>query len=183
VLLLWGPDDVGVSAHSREVVMPGADLVSGLFQAMLDEERARAELRVALSRQAALLRELRTSGLPLTVVAQRIARARGVVMPIGERLRLAERLRKRVARRTTCPANNVAPHGQAASPTSRLDRVLPPNEKEMVMPKIVKRTVVEEFVDDAEDSERQEDEQGEAEDDDVSEEQSADGPSRSRRRR
>lgn len=74
------------------------DLIADLVLALADEEGARCSLRAARIRQAELLRALRAEGIRLGVVAHRVARARGMVLPVGERLRLAERLRKRASR-------------------------------------------------------------------------------------
>ena len=98
---------------------PGADRLGNLVQALLDEERARGEVRAALNRQVNLLRQLRAEGLPLTLVAYRVSRARGLALSVADRIRLGERLRKRASRRTCCPLDSAATDGQAASTTSR----------------------------------------------------------------
>jgi len=85
------------------------DLIADLVQALLDEETAHGTVREARSRQAELLRALRTAGVRLGVVAHRVARARGTVLPVEERLRLAERLRKRASRASRSRSEAV-PH-------------------------------------------------------------------------
>ncbi len=92
----------------------GDDLIADLVQALLDEEAARGSAREARARQAELLRALRAEGIRLGVVAHRVARARGMVLPVGERLRLAERLRKRASRMGGSCSDQTVP---AASPS------------------------------------------------------------------
>ncbi len=160
----------------------GDDLIADLVQALRAEESAREELRSARRRQAAALRELRALGIPSSRVAHRVAAARGLVLAFDERHRLAERLRKRRWRGTRCPDDLVSSHGQSSSAASRLDRALPPIDKESIMPTLVKRTTVtetEEFVEDPE-STPEEDESDEEESEEAEE---PDEPARSRRRR
>jgi len=127
---------------------PATDHLAELAQALRDEERARDEVRAVLNRQADLLRLLRSEGMTLPEVAHRVVRARGLVLPIAERLRLAERLRKRVSRRTTRPPNLAGSHGPAPSSIAPSDRALTPDHEEIDMPRIVKRTTVtEEYLD------------------------------------
>jgi hypothetical protein len=74
------------------------DLIAELVQALLDEEAARGRAGDARARQAELLSNLRQQGLRLTAVAHRVSRLRGWVLSIPDRIRLAERLRKRATR-------------------------------------------------------------------------------------
>ena len=154
--------------------MAPAALLDGLAQALLDEERARSSVREAMCRQADLLRQLRNLGLPATRVAHRVAAAGGTALPLADRLRLAARLRKRAWRGTTRPADLARAGGLPAIPASPSDRAMTPNTKETNMPKLIKRTVVEEYIeDDVKNSEADEESEveeqegdGEEEDDD-----------------
>lgn len=74
------------------------DMIAELVLALLDEESAREKAGDARAKQAELLRSLRDHGLRLTAVAHRVSRARGWLLPVADRIRLAERLRKRAAR-------------------------------------------------------------------------------------
>jgi hypothetical protein len=74
------------------------DLIADLALALADEEEARCSLRTAQARQAELLRALRTASVSFGVIAHRVTRAQGAALPVSDRLRLAERLRKRAAR-------------------------------------------------------------------------------------
>ncbi len=124
------------------------ELVAALLEVLVGEERARGEVRKALHRQAALLAELRSLGLPTTRVAHRLAFARGVPLSIGERLRLARRLRKRALRETRRPPILAASSGLPPLPTSPLDhRALTPGDEETNVAKLVKRTITEEYLD------------------------------------
>jgi hypothetical protein len=71
------------------------DLIAELVQALLDEEAARDRAGEARTKQAELLRSLRERGLRFTSVAHRVSRARGWLLTTAERVRLADRLRKR----------------------------------------------------------------------------------------
>ena len=157
-------------------------LLDDLAQALLDEERARAEVQAAVGRQADLLRDLRRLGVPATRVAQKVASSLGHPLPVGDRLRLARRLRKRAERETARRADLVAPSGHLVIAASPSDRALPPQpEEENVMPKLIKRTVVEEYVEDeAKDAERDEDADDQEEDE---EEDGADEPESHSRKR
>jgi hypothetical protein len=80
------------------MLAPTDDPIADLVLALSDEEAARASVRDARARQADALIALRAAGLSIRAVAHRVARARGLTLPIGERLRFAERLRKRASR-------------------------------------------------------------------------------------
>jgi hypothetical protein len=145
-------------------------LVDRLVAALLDEEQGRRAVHEALTEQGSLLRELRAAGVPATRVAHRILAARGVALPVRDRLRLAERLRKR-AWRTLRPVDLAASHGQPRLAGPRSDRALTPGKEDVMAGKIVKRTTttVEEFEDEDGDEEVEEDgdeveEEAEAED-------------------
>lgn len=129
---------------------PATTLLDDLAQALLDEERARSEVRAALGRQAALLCQLRSLGVPATKVAQRIAAHRGQVLPVADRLRFARCLRKRAERETARRADLPGAHGLQHSPTAPSDQaaISPPVPKENTMPQILKRTTTttEEFI-------------------------------------
>lgn len=129
------------------------DLLEALAHSLLDEERARGEVRAALTRQADLLRQLRARGLPATWVAHRVAASRGASLQVSDRLRLARRLRKRAERETSRRADLVGSHGLTPSPTSSWSWAISPPQQEEAMPKLVKRTVVEEFVEEKDDQE------------------------------
>ncbi len=145
-----------------------AALVDRLVAALFGEEEARRAVGDALREQARLLRELRAVGLPASRVAQRVALARGLVLPIEDRLRLAERLRKRAWRGTRRPADLALPHGQTASADSRSERAIMPVHGETTMPeRLIKRVITEEYV-----SDEDEDLEGlEAEEDDETEDE------------
>jgi hypothetical protein len=162
-----------------------ADLVADLARALLDEEHARAELRATLDRQADLLHQLRAEGLTLPVVAGRVLRCRGLVLPITQRLKVAERLRKRAARRTTRPLDLVGAHGLDPTPASLCGRAITPEEQEVDMARIVKKTttVTTEYVEPEEPDEDQEVETDEAEEEPVEDEGEAEGSAKPRRRR
>jgi hypothetical protein len=163
-----------------------ADHLADLFQALLAEEKARDEVRAAVHRQAVALRELRRLGLPPSVVAQKVATARGLVLGLPDRLRLAERLRKRRWRGTRCPSEVVLSHGPPPSSITPLDRASPPDHQEATMAKLVKRTITEEFIETKkpDEDEDQEVEEDVDESDDVEEEPEGDAePPRKRRRR
>jgi hypothetical protein len=74
------------------------DMIADLVLALADEENARGSAREARARQAEALRALRAAGLRHGEIAHRVVRARGAVLPMEERLKLAERLRKRASR-------------------------------------------------------------------------------------
>jgi hypothetical protein len=157
------------------------ELIAALVEALRDEERARREFRASLRRQAALLGQLSSLGLPTSTVVHRVARAQGLTLGLRERLRLAERFRKRRWRGTRCPADLGAAHGQSPSAASRSDWAIAPTDKESIMPKLVKRTTVtetEEFKE-VEDGEEHEDEADEGEEEEEHEEST---PARRRRR-
>jgi hypothetical protein len=148
-----------------------AGLVDRLVAALLEEEEARRAVRDALREQAELLRELRAAGLPASRVAHRVALARGLVLKIEERQRFAARLRQRLSRVTRRHGDLAGPHGLGPTAGSGFGRAIMP-EEDADMPKLVKRTVVEEFVepddrDEHDEDEIDEDEIEEAEDDDV----------------
>lgn len=156
--------------------MLAATLIDQLARSLLAEEEARRSVRDALREQATLLRELRGEGLALGRIAHRLGRALGHALSVRERLRLAERLRKRAARaRTDRPPDLAVTHGQPPIVDARSDRALMP-EKESTMPKkLIRRTVVEEFTQDIDDFEDQDHEQDDEDEDgdDESEENEA----------
>jgi len=146
--------------------MPAAALLDALAVALLAEEHARGEVRAALAQQADLLRQLRALGLPATRVAHRVAASRGISLPISDRQRLARRLRKRAERETARRADLAGSHGLTPSATSSWSWALTPQQQEEVMPKLVKRTVVEEYVEEKDDQEVEEDDaEGDEEED------------------
>jgi len=91
------------------------ELLEALASALLDEERARAAVREARVRQASALRQLQADGMTWSVIAHRVSRTQGRVLPVHERLRLAERLRKRACARKLVPADLAAAPGATAS--------------------------------------------------------------------
>ena len=144
---------------------PAALLLDRLVQALLDEERARNAVHGAIHKQAELLRALRRAGLSTSAVAHRVALARGAVLPVKARQRLAASLRQRMSRVTRRHGNLAVPHGHAPSPDPGSGRaILPINDLESKMAKLVKRTVTEEFIEKREDEEL---EDGEELDDDA----------------
>jgi len=165
--------------------MTATDHLADLVQALLAEEKARGEVREAVHRQALALRELRQLGMPASTVAHRVAHARGLVLALPDRLRLAERLRKRRWRGTRCPDEVVVSHGPGVVAAPPCDRALQPEHQESNMGKLVKKTVtVEEYLD----PESPDDEQDEVEEDvdeaeDVEEESASSEPTPRRRRR
>jgi hypothetical protein len=149
------------------VASGSASLLEQLVRSLLTEEQTRSALRNALREQGRILRELRATGLPTTTVAHRISAARGIVLPVRDRLRLAERLRKRAWRGTHRPVDLASAHGQVLTVDPRSDRALTPDHEESNMGKLIKRTITEEYL---EDEEGDEEEQDEAEDDETEEE-------------
>jgi len=147
-------------------------LVDRLVRVLLAEEEARRAVREALREQAELLRELRAAGLPASRVAQRVALARGIVLPVRDRLRLAERLRKRAWRGTHRPRDLAAAHGLALAADSHSEGAIKPtNDLESNMGKLIKRTITEEYLEDEDREEEERDQEDgaeaeEAEDDD-----------------
>lgn len=121
------------------------ELVAKLAQALLEEEGARKAVREALRCQALLLGQLRREGVTTTTIAHRLAAARGMALPVADRIRLARRLRKRAERETARRAEEMCPSGQTASATSTSAWAFPPHCQEDAMSKLVKRTVVEEY--------------------------------------
>lgn len=160
--------------------MPAASLLDALTEALLAEERARGEVRTALAHQAELLRHLRALGLPATRVAHRVAASQGVALPIGDRQRFARRLRKRAERETARRAGMAGFHGLTASPTSSWSWAISPPQQEEVMPKLVKRTITEEYVEEK-DQDLDEVEDG-AEEEDGDEPDEEEKPAKARRR-
>lgn len=119
------------------------DLIAGLWQALQAEDSAAAAARAARGTQAKLLGELRALGVPTTRAVHRLAALGHLALPVGERLRLAERLRKRARRGTGRPELPLGAHGvaePAALPSS--ERAPPPDTKESDMGKLFKRTTV-----------------------------------------
>jgi len=169
--------------------MTAADHLADLVQALLAEEKARGEVRAAVHRQAVALGELRRRGQPTSVVAHRVATARGLILALPDRLRLAARLRKRAWRGTRCPREVVTSHGPAPSSIAPSDRALTPDHQEIDMPSIVKRTMVtEEYLDrdkltEDEDQEVEGEEDLDEHDGEVEEEPEDATPRKRRRRR
>ena len=145
--------------------MTTADLLDDLARALLDEERAREEVRQAMARQATALGRLRDLGVPATRVVQRVAATHGMALAVGDRLTIARRLRKRAERETSRRAELRRPHGLTASAAAPSERAIPPELKEHPMPKLVKRTVTEEFIEEKDDD-RDDVEEDEPESDD-----------------
>ena len=169
--------------------MTAADHLADLVQALLAEEKARGEVRAAVHRQAVALGELRRRGQPTSVVAHRVATARGLILALPDRLRLAARLRKRAWRGTRWPREVVTSHGPAPSSIAPSDRALTPDHQEIDMPSIVKRTMVtEEYLDrdkltEDEDQEVEGEEDLDEHDGEVEEEPEDATPRKRRRRR
>jgi hypothetical protein len=157
------------------------DPLAALVEALLAEDGARREVRGALREQARLLRELRALGLPTTIVAHRVAVARGIALPIEERVRLANRLRKRAWRGTRGPTDLPGLDGLTPIAASPSDRALPPQRKEENMGKLIKRTITEEFVEEP-DTEAEEQEAEEADEEEQAEVEEDAPPARRRRR-
>ena len=163
---------------------PWQPLLAELLAGLAAEDSARTALRAALRRQAVAIAELRRAGVPTSLVAAKVAKARGETLALGERLRLAERLRKRASRGTSCPVDLAASHGQPPSETSSSDRVITPGQEELIMPNLVNKTTtttVEEFLEDERDESAEFDE--EVEEDEPEEEQDEPEPKPSRRKR
>lgn len=95
---MWEGRDVRLPSEEVIVNDCADDLIADLVLALDDEKEARCSLRTAQGRQAELLRALRSAGLRFQVIVHRVARARGIVLPLDEKLRFAERLRKRASR-------------------------------------------------------------------------------------
>jgi hypothetical protein len=156
--------------------MTSADLIDALARALRDEEQARAEVRRAMSQQAILIRQLRAAGLDSSRVAHRVAVARGVALSVGDRRRLAERLRGRARRWTVRPVDSGwAPgNGPLAGSPSDERAIVPAQEEEDMAKRMIRRTTtIEEIVDpdaldgidDAEDLTEQEEDEPEEETD------------------
>ena len=169
--------------------MTAADHLADLVQALLAEEKARGEVRAAVHRQAVALGELRRRGQPTSVVAHRVATARGLILALPDRLRLAARLRKRAWRGTRCPREVVTSHGPAPSSIAPSDRALTPDHQEIDMPSIVKRTTVtEEYLDrdkltEDEDQDVENEEDVDEDDDEAEDEEQPEVDATPRRRR
>ena len=118
-----------------------AELLAQLGEALGAEDRARGDLRRARSQQAALLRALRDAGVPSTLVALRLAAARGDVLTVQERIRLGQRLRKCAQRETSRPGHLVGPPGPPDATSATLVRALSPERKEDPMAKLIRRTI------------------------------------------
>jgi len=161
--------------------VPAADLLAALAEALLDEERARGQVRSALARQADILRQLRVLGLPDSTVAHRVASAQGITLPLAERLRMAERLRKRRSRRTGRPVDLAGADGLTPSATSSLSWAITPPQQEEAMAKLVKRTITEEYVEEK-DQDPDEVEEGAEEEEDGEEPGEEEKPAKARRR-
>lgn len=159
--------------------------LQALAAAMRAEEDARSAVRSAMADQARLLAELRELGLPTTRVVHRVAADRGLILPVADRLRFAECLRRRAQRTTERRADSSAPHRHHGIASSSSPRAMEPSTEGDAMPRIIKRTTttVEELLDDKNLAglDDAEDDDPEAEDgggEDESEEQ----PERRRRR-
>jgi len=161
-------------------MLDAAALLDSLAHALLDEVRARGEVRAALARQAQFLRQLRDLGLPATRVAQRVAASRGVALGLADRLRLARRLRKRAERETSRRADLAGAHGRSGAAASPWIQAMSADQKEDPMPQLVKRTVtVEEYLEE----EKTDLESVEEDDEDASEDDEKAEPAAAARRR
>lgn len=159
--------------------------LQALAAAMRAEEDARSAVRSAMADQARLLAELRELGLPTTRVVHRVAADRGLILPVADRLRFAECLRRRAQRTTERRADSSAPHRHHGIASSSSPWAMEPSTEGDAMPRILKRTTttVEELLDDKnlnglEDGE----EADEPDEEDGSEEESEDLRERRRRR-
>ncbi len=159
--------------------MQGTGLIAELVGALIAEERARQAVRAALREQGRLLHSLRAAGLPAGAVAHRVAAVRGIALPVRDRLRLAERLRKRAWRGTHRPVDLTGAHGQPSAADPRSDRAITPRREDPMAGKIVRKTTttVEEFTEKAD-----EEGQDEAEDDETEAEEADDHASRHRKK-
>jgi hypothetical protein len=140
--------------------------LQALAAAMRAEEEARTAVRHAMADQARLLAQLRILGVPATAVAHRLGTARGVALPIQERLRLARRMRKRAQRETRRRAELGRLPGSpavAGSPSSRR-ALMPVNQEGNAMAKLVKRVITEEYIDNRDLGDLDEDREEEADD-------------------
>lgn len=123
------------------------DPVTTLWAALRAEDDALAAAAQARAQQAQLLHELREGGLPTTHVAHRLATYWGTPLSIRDRLRLAERLRKRARRGTRRPALLPAPHGlPAEAPIRSAEGAITPADQENAMGKLLKRVTTEEWI-------------------------------------
>lgn len=123
--------------------MEAADLVSRLMEALQAEDAASEAARRARAAQAGLLAALRRLGVPTTRAVHRLAALGQLALPVGERLRLAERLRKRARRGTGRPGLPLGAHGVAeAASLPSSERAPQPDTEENTMGKLFKRTTV-----------------------------------------
>lgn len=123
--------------------MEAADLVSRLMEALRAEDAAAEAARRARAAQAGLLCALRKLGVPTTRAVHRLASLGQLALPIGERLRLAERLRKRARRGTGRPGFPLGAHGVAeATSLPSSERAPLPDTEENTMGKLFKRTTI-----------------------------------------
>lgn len=110
---------------------------------------ARGRYRVAIARTTAAAGALRSAGLSMTSVASVIARAMNLSPSVQTRTKIAARFRKRTARHRGTPGHA----GVIAPSTPRDGTPLPSGEvvhleRELEMPRLVKRIITEEqFVD------------------------------------
>lgn len=154
-------------------------LIDLLATAIRDEKAAREQRHAALATQARTLRELREAGISTSRIAHRLSKALGLVLDLRDRRRLAARLRKRRWRGTRCPDEEAQPHGLPPIPTPSSDRATPPDHQEPDMAKLIKRTIVEEFVE----GEDEEHEQVEDDESEVDVDVDGEAPPRKKRRR
>ena len=184
---------VRIKAAMPSPTAQSTEALAQLELALRDEEHARAQaaqarqaLDRALERQVGAIRALQAAGVPTTVAAVRVARLMGEPMVMKHRLRLAARLRKRVSRVTRRHEKLAVP--LAIAPPSSI----PSDVEEEPMPRITRRKVTEEWVEEAKPGEDladdldvvDEDDDGEEdEDDDEAAENKTEKPAAKRRKR
>lgn len=123
--------------------MAPTELIAALWRALQEEDAATSVASAARTSQARLLGELRLAGVPTTRAVHGLAALWKMTLSIRDRLRLAERLRKRARRGTSRPALPFASHGVVATSGLPLsERALPPGTEESDMGKLFKRTTI-----------------------------------------
>ncbi|MBK9516185.1 MAG: hypothetical protein IPO09_02305 [Anaeromyxobacter sp.] len=114
------------------------------------EESARDAVRSSMARQATILSELASGGVPFTTVAHRLAALAGTPAPVDRRRRLAKRLCKRRMRAVATSGRHVlaATPAPAKSPSLRSVETTDAaqgGEEQQTMAQLVKRTITEEY--------------------------------------
>ncbi len=185
---------VKLNAAMPSPIDQSTEALAAARAALRDEEHARAQaaqarqaLDRALERQVGAIRALQAAGVPTTVAAVRVARLMGEPMVMKHRLRLAARLRKRVSRVTRRHEKLAVP--LATAPPSSIASDI----EEEPMPRITRRKVTEEWVeeakpgedlaDDVDDVDDDEDVDEEEQDADEGEEEKPEKPAAKRRKR